>query len=191
MHRSATALGAMIIGFGAVAVAIPTAAHAAPPVEHEHYEFSDSGTFDDCGFEIRFDASGHGNMLVREVPGSDGQAFFGHDNYSFRQILTNVETGEHFVVWGKGTFKETTAVHVGGDIWEFTAQDTGRSFVVEDGDGNVVLRDRGRVTLRVLFDTLGDGQPGGDVLEEEVTGVFGPHPALDAGFCEIATDLIG
>ncbi|TYL52768.1 hypothetical protein [Agromyces mariniharenae] len=52
MLRSTTTL-AMIIGFGAVAVAVPTAAHAAPPVEHEHYEFSDTGTFDDCGFEIR------------------------------------------------------------------------------------------------------------------------------------------
>ncbi|TYL52769.1 hypothetical protein [Agromyces mariniharenae] len=102
-----------------------------------------------------------------------------------------METGAFFVVWGKGLFKETTAVHVDGDIWEFTAQDTGRTFVVEDSDGNVVLRERGRVTLRVLFDTLGDGQPGGIVLEEEITGVFGPHPAIDTDFCEIATDLIG
>ena len=28
-----------------------------------------------------------------------------------------------------------------------------------------------------LFDTLGDGMPGGILLEETVTSVNGPHPA--------------
>jgi hypothetical protein len=41
--------------------------------------------------------------------------------------------------------------------------------VVEDSDGNVVLRDRGRLTFRALFDTLGDGEPGGELLEQELT----------------------
>lgn len=67
----------------------------------------------------------------------------------------------------------------------------GQPLVIEDSDGNVVLRDRGRITYRALFDTLGDGQPGGVVIEEEITGVSGQFPSLSEDFCEIATDLIG
>ena len=191
MHRSKTTLGAMIIGFSAVAVAIPAAAHAAPPVEHEHYEFTDSYPITGCGFEIRADLTAYGHAMITEVAGSDGQAYLGHDNYRFRQVTTNVATGEYFIVRGSALFKEMTGVHVSGDIWEFTSQESGQTFVIEDSDGKVVLRDRGRITYRTLFDTLGDGQPGGLVIEDEVTGVFGPHPSFSADFCEIATDLIG
>jgi hypothetical protein len=83
------------------------------------------------------------------------------------------------------------ARHVAGDIWEFTAHEVGSPFVVEDSAGKVVLRDRGRITLRAIFDTLGDSQPGGILLHEEITGVHGPHPGLDTDFCTIATQLIG
>ena len=71
---------------------------------------------------------------------------------------------------GHALFWEVTARHVARDIWEFTAHETGQPFVVEDSEGNLVLRDRGRVTFRALFDTEGDGQPGGILLEDEVTG---------------------
>jgi hypothetical protein len=181
----------MIIGFSAVAVAIPAGAHASPPVEHEHYEITDSYPIDGCGFEIWADLTAEGHFMAREVAGSNGEAYLGHDNYSFRQVTTNVETGEYFVVRGKGMFKEMTGVHVSGDIWEFTAQDVGQPFVIEDSDGKVVLRDRGRITVRAVADTLGDGQVGAILLEEEITGVFGPHPSFTADFCEIATELIG
>lgn len=92
---------------------------------------------------------------------------------------------------GHGLFKEFTARHVAGNIWEFTAHEVGQPQTIEGSDGNVVLRDRGRVTFRAFFDTEGDGQPGGILLEEEVTGVSGPHPGLDIDFCELASGLIG
>lgn len=191
MRRYTKALGAMTIGLGIGSVAFSGTAYAAPPVEHEHYEFAESTTFDECGFTIRSDYTASGTVMIKEVAGSDGEAYLGQDNYRFRNVLTNVDTGEHFVVSGKGMFKEMTGVHVEGDIWEFTTQDVGQPLVIEDSDGNIVLRDRGRITYRALFDTLGDGQPGGVIIEEEITGVSGPHPSLSADFCEIATDLIG
>jgi hypothetical protein len=174
-------------------MAVPGVAQAAPPVENVHFENHAVGSFDDCGFTIDFDGSDSGHNLVREVEGSDGQAFLGHNQVKFRNVLTNPETGAVMVVSGLRLTKEFTARHVEGDIWEFTAHEVGQPFVVEDSDGNVVLRDSGRVTLRVLFDTLGDSQPGGDTLEVEVTGVSGPHPSMDPDFdfCAIATDLIG
>jgi hypothetical protein len=170
---------------------VPGVAQAAPPVENVHFENTAVGSFDDCGFTIDFNGTDSGHSLLREVEGSDGQAFLGHNNVKFRNVLTNPETGAVMVVSGQRLTKEFTARHVDGNIWEFTAHEVGQPFVVEDSEGNVVLRDRGRITLRVLFDTLGDSQPGGDTLEVEITGVHGPHPGLFVDFCAIATDLIG
>jgi hypothetical protein len=182
---------AATIAVAVAAVAVPGTAQAAPPVENVHYENVDVGSFDDCGFTIDFESTDSGHFMVREVEGSGGQAFLGHDNRDFRNVLTNPETGAFMVVHGHALFKEFTASHVAGNIWEFTAHEAGQPFTIEDSEGNVVLRDRGRVTLRALFDTLGDGQPGGELLDEEITSVSGPHPGIDANFCAIASDLIG
>jgi hypothetical protein len=189
LQRSCRAAAVTVVAVAAVAV--PGTAQAAPPLENFHYENVEVGSFDDCGFTIDFESTDSGHFMVREVEGSGGQAFLGHDNYQFRNVLTNPETGALMVVRGHGLFREVTARHVAGDIWEFTANETGQPFVVEDSEGNLVLRDRGRVTFRALFDTEGDGQPGGILLEEEVAGVSGPHPGLDIAFCELASDLIG
>lgn len=175
----------------AAALVVPGMAQAAPPVENEHYEFSDSGSFDDCGFTIESEITGSGHRLVREIEGSDGQAFLANNNYRYREVLTNPETGAFFVVRGKALFKEMSGQQVEGDIWEFTAQEVGQPFVVEDSDGKVVLRDRGRLTFRALFDTLGDGEPGAEFIEQELTSISGPHPGFFTDFCEIATELIG
>ncbi|MBD0293094.1 MAG: hypothetical protein ICV70_05925 [Jiangellaceae bacterium] len=166
-------------------------AQAAPPLENIHYEDVEEGSFDDCGFTIDFVSFNSGHFMVREVEGSGGQAFLGHDNFRYRIVLTNPETGASMVVRGHGLFREFTARHIEGDIWEFTAHEVGQPFVVEDSEGNVVLRDRGRLTFRAIFDTLGDSEPGGELLEEELTGMHGPHPGFFTDFCDIATDLIG
>jgi hypothetical protein len=175
----------------AAAMAVPSTAQAAPPLENIHYEFTDSSSFDDCGFTIESEVAGSGHFMVREIEGSDGQAFLGHDNYRYREVLTNPATGAWFVITGHALFKEMTGRQIEGDIWEFTAHEAGQPFVVEDSDGNVVLRDRGRLTFRAVFDTLGDGEPGGELIEQELTSISGPHPGFIADFCEIATELIG
>lgn len=173
-----------------VALSAPAQAHA-QPVEHLHGEVSNSGSSDDCGFTIESDFTAEFHVLLREVRESDGQAYLGHENFRFEEVLTNPATGEWFVIHGVSLFKELSGRQIEGDVWEFTVHEVGLPFVVEDSDGNVVLRDRGRISLRAVFDTLGDGQPGGILLEEEITGVRGPHPAIDVDFCALATDLIG
>jgi hypothetical protein len=72
-------------------------------VENIHYENVDGGSFDDCGFTIDFESTNTGHFMVREVEGSDGQAFLGHDNVQFRNVLTNPETGAFMVVRGHGS----------------------------------------------------------------------------------------
>ena len=73
-------------------------------------------------------------------------------------------------------------------MFEFRAIETGQTFTVVDAEGNVVLRDRGAVEITFLFDTLGDGMPGGEYLEESAIA-RGPHPSWDLDWCAMALEL--
>ena len=173
-----------VLAFGASAV-------GAKVIGQEHYSGTDSFSFDDCGFVIDVESVFSGQVLFRV--GKGGQAFLVKDTYRYRDVLTNRETGEWFVIRGKAVFHEIKATQVSGDIYEFEAIEAGQPFVVEDSDGNVVVRDRGMIRRTALFDTLGDGMPGGILLEETVTSVNGPHPgfAEDFDFCGLAAELTG
>ena len=176
-------------GLMSTAVLMPQAA-TAKPVVMEHYSVTDAFSYSDCGFPVDVEVEGSGLLTIRTVKGSD-QAFLGFDNYEFREVHTNAATGEWFVIRGNGLFRDTSATLIEGNIYEFTIKESGQPFVVEDSSGNVVMRDRGLLQFRAVFDTLGDGEPGGDLLEFELVSIHGPHPGQDADFCELATDLIG
>jgi hypothetical protein len=181
--RSVPVLAALVL-----AVAVPGVAQAAPPVEDFRFDESGAGSTDECGFITEFEFTNSGHVMLREV---DGQAFPEHTNFQTEIMVTNPETGASIFIREFGLFKDFTAQHVEGNVWEFTAQAVGQ-YIVEDSDGNVVFRNSGRVATRYLFDTFGDGQPGGEILELEVTGVNGPHPLGPVpDLCTIVTDLIG
>lgn len=175
----------------ALILSLAAPADAGKPLTNDHYFYEESDDVTDCGLDLHYEGTFWGHFLLFDVPDSGGEAFLGHDNYRYRITFTNTANGEWMLLRGKALFKEFTATHVTGDIWQFTAHETGQPFVVEDSDGNVVLRDRGRLSFRATFDTLGDGQPGGELIEEEVTSESGPHPGFHTDFCEIVTDLIG
>ena len=85
------------------------------------------------------------------------------------------------------------ATPLGGDVFEFSFHEAG-TVVVRDIDGNVVLRDSGVFRTTIEFDTLGDSMPGGDVIEETIDRVSGPHPLFgmdETSFCAMVHDLIG
>jgi hypothetical protein len=188
--KSATMATGLAMGALASLVAVGGAVQAVPTTQ-EHYEVLESGRSDDCGFPVDYEVAGSGQLVVREVRGSDGQAYLGHNNFKFRTVITNPATGAWMVVSGQSLFTEMTATHVEGDIWEFTTHEAGQPFVVEDSTGTVIARSRGLVTYRALFDTLGDGQPGGEVLEVEVTGIHGVHEGSFDNICDFVIDLIG
>jgi hypothetical protein len=169
------------------AVAVPGVAQAAPPLEHAFEEVKDSGSHTECGFTIEFEDTRSAHVMRREVSGSDGQVFLAQDNTTqYKTVYTNPVTGAFMVERGVDTFKQVTARHVAGNTWEITIHHVGHS-VIEDSEGNIVATDSGRITFRILIDTLGDSDPGFDVLKEEMTGEHGRH----SDFCAIATDLIG
>jgi hypothetical protein len=184
-----------VVGLSALALiavlAFTTVPAAGTVIEQQHYSGTDSFSFDDCGFTLEVESEFEGHFLLRVDKG--GEAFLVKDTFSYRDVLTNPETGQWFVQRGKGLFHEIKATLIGGTIYEFVAVEAGQPFVIEDSAGNVVVRDRGVIRHTALFDTLGDGTPGAVFLEETHTAVNGPHPGFadDFPFCEIAAELTG
>lgn len=158
-----------------------------------HYEFQYAFSYDDCGFPVEVEGEASGHFRLREGKGAEAGTFFLKDSFSYREVHTNLDTGLSFVQRGHGVFNEVQATPLGGTIFEFEAVEAGQPFVIEDSAGNVVVRDRGALRHRIVFDTLGDDEPGGLVLEELDSSVHGPHPGFadDFPFCEIAAELTG
>jgi hypothetical protein len=156
-----------------------------------HQRFSDSYSFsyDDCGFPVDVNGQVSGRDQLRVLPG--GQAFLDMSSQTIREVDTNVETGKWFVVRGHAINHEIRGTQVDGDIYQFTSIEAGQPFVIEDSSGRVVSRDRGVIRETYLFDTLGDGVPGGEFLGDISIAVHGPHPgfAPDFPFCQIAAEL--
>lgn len=166
-----------------------TSAALARIVERERYSIEDSFTDEFCGIKAEFDVEGSGLFMIR-ADRTGSTAFLASDRYEYRDVITNPETGEWLVIRGRANFREVKATQVEGDIYRFRAQTAGQHFVIEDRDGNVVYRDRGLLVFEILFDTLGDDVPGGEVLSFELVEIRG-HPGYLDDICPLALDLIG
>jgi hypothetical protein len=158
-------------------------------VEREPWSFADSFTDEFCGIETHFDVEGSGLVMIRaDRPGST--AFLLSNLFEYREVITNPETGASLVTRGKGNFREVRATQVESDLYRIRAQTAGQHFVIEDSNGNVVYRDRGLLVFEILFDTLGDDEPGGQELSFELVEMRG-HPGYLDDICPLALDLIG
>ena len=183
------------VGLTALAVLVVLAFGTRPAgavvIAQEHYSGTDSFSFDDCGFTLDVDVTFHGVAGLRVLKG--GQAFLARDKYWYEEVYTNPDTTGSFVIRGNALFHETKGVRVEGNIYKFTQIEAGQPFVVYDSDGNVVVRDRGVIRSVILFDTLGDSQPGGEFIDVLHESVSGPHPgfAEDFDFCGMAAELTG
>ena len=157
------------------ALGVASAPAAATVFDRVHYSGTEEFSDDGCGFPLDIDSSFRGQALLRID--KTGQAFLDKNAFHFRDVHTNPDTGQWFVVRGHGLYHDIRATRVEGNVYEFTAIEAGQPFVIEDSDGDVVVRDRGVIRTTYLFDTLGDGAPGGAFLEDLQTSVHGPHPA--------------
>lgn len=170
--------------------------------------FDDQGEFDpECqGVDVVVRFHAEGVESIRRVRGSHGQAFFQKLRVKFRETWTQAGTEEvlfHF----RGSFllKEIAAVRVRkadvprrfvpegglvGPIFRFTIRDIGGR-VVTDADGKLLFHEGGLVRSKLLFDTLGDREPGGAFLNERVVRTVGPHPLLHVDLCDVAAEQAG
>ena len=158
----------------------------------DRVSYSDSDTFTDepCGYPLEVSFSSSGQVVVRDTKG--GEAFRARDTGSFEVVFTNPENGKWFRIYGHTTINEVKARQVDGNTYKFTDHEAGLAFVLEDSSGTVLVRDRGLVQTTYLFDTLGDGEPGGEEIEVLNIRLAGPHPAFaeDFPFCELVDSLV-
>jgi hypothetical protein len=187
--RGSTVLGVAVLMALAVTPARATVA------ERGTFSGSEFGVADNiCGIDVVRDSTFSGSFRDRVDKASDGQAFLERFNLQYRDVFTNPLNDRSMSIEGKALSNELKATQVAGNVYAFVTIEAGQPFVVRDGDGNVVLRDRGVIRRRVLFDTLGDSTPGGVFLDEEILSVSGPHPGFDqteAEFCAMVESLIG
>jgi hypothetical protein len=187
--RCATVLGVTVLMAWGVTPAQATV------VDRGTFAGSETGVADElCGIAVVRDSTFSGSFRLRLDKASDGQAFFQRLNFEYRDVFTNPVNGRSLTFEGKSLSNELKATQVEGNIYSFTTIEAGQPFVVRDSGGNVVLRDRGVIRHRILFDTLADSAPGGITLEDEVIGIGGPHPGFEQSeeeFCGMVEGLIG
>ena len=186
-----------LIAVGIAGVAIlagATTADAAQFQKVEQYSGSFEEHFELCGLEIHHEVEFAGTFAIRSGKGDLSEAFYGRDNYSVTEVFTNVANGKWFTLTANGVVQDIKATLVEGDVVEFVTHEVGQPFVVTNMDGEVVLRDRGRIEFTYLFDTFGDGVPSGVPIEDLGVHIAGPHPGFfldDAATCEGIVNLIG
>jgi predicted esterase len=153
-------------------------------VQWTPYSGSDHRTYDDCGYPTAVAATFSGRAGIRTGTGPDAGYLFITDNYTFREVHTDLATGRWFVVRGNGQFKNVKARPVGGNVFEVTSRESGQPFVVEDSTGKVVLRFAGLVTYGYTFQTDGN-----TTVEFQSVTQAGHFP--DTSLCSAAGSAIG
>lgn len=173
----------------------PTAYHNVGDFDPECADVDVTATYDYAGVDS-----------LRNVPGSDGQAFLYKDTYRFSEVWKEASTGEVlFTQRGQYRFEEVKAKRVDasavpsdvvppeglvGPIYRFTSVQKGHD-TIRDARGKVLYRTAGVVIAEELHDTLGDREPGGEILSVDYLKVWGPHPLLDVNLCDVAAELAG
>jgi hypothetical protein len=165
---------------------------SAAPLEREHYSFTDSFTFDDCGCVVQDEVTGQGLFMLKQGHAGDPTPYL-FDNYDVTETITNPANGEWITITHNGLYKDLRITNVEGTVYDFVAIETGQPFVVRDMDGKVILRDRGNLVRYFTVDTLGDSDLDNDVFIE---GSFsfvdhGAHPGFNFDFCAMLTEQIG
>jgi hypothetical protein len=181
---------------GVAALLAWTAAPAqATVVNQGTFSGSETGVAENvCGLALVRDSAFGGRFRIRVDKPSGGQAFLERLNLDFRDVFTNPANGRTMTFEGHELLNEIAATQVEGNVYAFTKIEAGQPFTVRDSAGNVVLRERGVLRHRVVFDTLGDGAPGGVTLDDEIVAVSGPHPGLaqtEDEFCAMVQTLVG
>jgi len=162
-------------------------------IGQEHYTASFSDQFVDCGitFHEQFDVNGTAHFRVGK--GGLESAFFSHDKFRFLSTATNLANARFYTIEGNFVFNETKARRIEGNVSEFDSVQAGR-WTLSDDNGSIVLHDRGVIRSTILFDTLGDGVPGGEFIDFISEDVRGPHPGFnipEEEFCVLLDELVG
>lgn len=192
-RRTMTTVASVIAAVATLGLSAP-AASARPLELRSPYEFIDEFSFDDCGFPVDEVDHYSGLTTIKDsTPTTGGQFFRFSDQYSHRFVVTNAESGDFVVITSRGLFRESPAKVVSDDgrVVTYRTMDSGAFTTVYDSAGRVIAKERGNVVYEYTFDTLGDSQPGGEFLSEELVRISGPHPLYFTDGCDLLTEWIG
>jgi hypothetical protein len=181
MRRRSVPLAVIAI-LASLAFALP--AQAAPQVR-EKYSGTDSFDFDDCGFWIHDEVSFQGVFMLKRPRAADGPPYW-FDNYDNLEVLS--ANGRTAYLSHQGLYKDLRITRVSGTVWQFVTMEAGQPWVLRDADGNVLIRDRGRLSATFQVDTLGDNDPDNDIFIEDSWSLLqdaGRHDAFYLDFCEV------
>lgn len=185
---TAAALGAAAL----LATAVPADAEI---IERGSFEEAGTDTFDDCGFTVAVNEQIAGRYTISGgTPQTGGEYFRVHQKTQYSGTFTNVKTGEYFTTAWRSNFREmpATIVDEDGPVVTFQTKESGVWDTFRDSSGKVRYRSVGTLVFEYVFDTGGDGAPGGgEFLSEEFVRTSGHWDTFDADFCAIAKELIG
>ena len=201
-HHTARRMGTRTTWLALLAALASTAAvgfaalpASAAPVDSGTFDFTDSSTFDDCGFTIAAVERQMGRFTVKDsTPKTSGQFFRVQQQTSYSGVFTNVDTGAYFTESWHTTFAELPATVISDDnpnIVTYRTHETGVWDVVRDSSGKVRYRSTGNLVFEYVFDTQGDSAPGGQFISQDFIRTSGHWQTFDADFCGIADELIG
>lgn len=180
--RSAIAVGAL----GAAALLAASLPANAAIIERGTFEDSGSFTFDDCGYTVAVDETISGWFTIGSgTPQTDGEFFRVHQQTAYSGTYTNVKTGEYFTSAWRSNFREMPAriVDADGPIVTYQTKESGVWDTLRDSTGKVRYRSTGNLVFEYIFDTGGDGAPGGgEFLSEEFIRTSGHWDTFDADF---------
>jgi len=191
LKRCTRCVGVLAVGVLLAFVAAPAQATV---VNRGTFAGSDTGVADElCGIALVRDSTFSGSFRDRVDKASGGQAFLERFNLVATDVFTNPATGRSLTFETHELINELTATLVSGNVYEFTSIEAGQPFTLRDSSGSIVLRDVGVLRHRVLFDTLGDGMPGGITLDDQIVRVGGltGGNVSDEEFCAIVHSLLG
>jgi hypothetical protein len=180
---------------GPLAAALMLACVSSAPadvIERERFTEPISQDYEWCGIAVHEEGSLTGAVHFRVGTGELESTFFQHLTYKFATTITNTANGRFVTVVAHEVIQDVKATHLEGTLFQETFLDAGQPWVVMDMNGDIVLRDRGVVRVTVIFDTLGDDMPGGEIVDVLIDDARGPHPSWDEEeFCAIVRDTIG
>lgn len=169
-------LAGLLLGMGA------PVAQAKAPIEVNHFNVTFDDTFSDCGLDLYGSTTVQGTDTIRPAPGSN-QAFLsanqvrGVDTLYLDAGEGKNPSGDFVTVAFHARFLEQKATLVTGSVYTFRQVENGQ-FTMRSSDGTRLLRGNYHVKITLVFDTLGDGVPGGielssaEVVHENASGDF-------------------
>jgi hypothetical protein len=174
----------LVASFALLAL-LPAAAVAAQP-EHFHENFAGTEQGEICGVPVTIDFEGVTNFTV----------FFDNEGNVVRVQGTGrstatftAENGKSVTVSNAGRSAGTVTENPDGTV-TFTDTYTGVPERIVDADGNVLVKDVGRIVFTTTVDFSTDPPT---IVSSGITFVAGPHPEAESDFalfCEVVTEAL-